>query len=315
MGRPLRLEYPGAVYHVMSRGHERAAMFRDDEDREQFLALLGVIAVREGWEVHGYCLLGNHYHLLVETPLGKLSQGMVSLNGRYARWFNRRHRRRGHFLEGRFRSVLVQKESHLLELLRYIVLNPVRARLVERAVDWKWSSYRATAGVWEAPQWLAVDWTLLQFARSRAAARKAFRRFVACADLGKRDEELEKSPYLGDQDFVTQVRRMLEGKQIPDEIPLRYRRLTHIGIEEVRTAVAREWRVSEQSLARRRGGDEKKAAVYLARQLTRLGGREVGAAFGVKAARVSHICGSIQSNSSSALVRRIARLQKQLEST
>src|SRR6478609_2595971 len=126
MVRPLRLEYPGAVYHVMTRGHERSAIFRSAEDRAKFLELLASITLDEKWDVHGYCLLGNHYHLLIETPEGDLSRGMRSLNGRYAQWFNWRHDRRGHVFEGRFRAVLVQKESHLLELHRYIVLNPVR---------------------------------------------------------------------------------------------------------------------------------------------------------------------------------------------
>jgi putative transposase len=157
MARPLRLQYPGAVYHVMARGHERSAVFRDAEDRAKFLALLASIVPDEKWEVHGYCLLGNHYHLLIETPGGELSRGMRSLNGKYAQWFNWRHDRRGHVFEGRFRAVLVQKESHLLELHRYIVLNPVRARLAERAGDWRWSSYRATAGLARSPGWLETD--------------------------------------------------------------------------------------------------------------------------------------------------------------
>ena len=142
MARPIRLEYPGAVYHVMSRGHERSAIFREGGDREKFHSVLGAVVGDERWELHGYCLMGNHYHLLVETPEGRLSRGVKALNGRYAQWFNWRHGRRGHLLESRFRSVLVQKDSHLMELVRYIVLNPVRAGLVERAGDWKWSSFR-----------------------------------------------------------------------------------------------------------------------------------------------------------------------------
>src|SRR5215813_3960948 len=171
MARPLRLEYPGAVYHVMARGQERSTIFREDADRERFCSILGAVVEDEGWQLHGYCLMGNHYHLLVETPDGHLSRGMRALNGRYAQWFNWKHDRRGHLLESRFRSVLIQKESHLLELLRYIVLNPLRAGLVERVGDWKWSSYRATAGLAEVPTWLSVDWTLSQLARRRSTAR------------------------------------------------------------------------------------------------------------------------------------------------
>ncbi len=312
MARPLRLEYPGAVYHVMARGHERSAIFRDDDDREKFLGLLESISEDEGWEIHGYCLMGNHYHVLVETPLGRLSRGIKALNGRYAQWFNWRHGRRGHFWEDRFRSVLVQKESHLLELHRYIVLNPVRARLVERAGEWRWSSYSATAGIVAAADWLQVDWTLSQFAQGRSAARGAFRRFVAQGGSGKEIEKLEESGAVGDRKFQQRIQKMLEGMEIPDEIPLRFRRPKQVGIEEIRREVAGAWVVPEEALAKRRAGDEKKAAIYLAKKLTRLGGREVGAAFGVKAARVSHVVRAIDDAPSSQLARRVERLRRRL---
>ncbi|HYV43133.1 MAG TPA: transposase [Thermoanaerobaculia bacterium] len=312
MARPLRLEYSGAVYHVMARGHERSAVFRDDGHREKFRGLLGSVSRDEGWEIHGYCLMGNHYHLLVETPLGKLSRGIKAVNGRYAQWFNRRHGRRGHFWEARFRSVLVQKESHLLELHRYIVLNPVRARLVERARDWRWSSYRATAGLEAAPDWLAVDWTLSQFARGRSTARGAFRRFVARGSSSKEIKELEKSGLLGDREFRRRIQEMLEGREIADEIPLRYRHPMEIEMDQIRREVAKEWRVSEGALAKRRAGDEKKAAIYLAKKLIRLGGREVGAAFGVKAAQVSHVIRAIDDVPTSPLARRIEGVRRRL---
>jgi putative transposase len=312
MTRPLRLEYPGAVYHVMSRGHERSAIFREDGDREKFHSVLGAVVGDERWELHGYCLMSNHYHLLVETPEGRLSRGVKALNGRYAQWFNWRHGRRGHLLESRFRSVLVQKDSHLMELLRYIVLNPVRAGLVERAGDWKWSSYRATAGMSEAPEWMAVDWTLSQFARRRTAARRAFRRFVAEAKgSGKEIETEEKSGCYGDQEFRQQIREMLDGKEISDEIPLRYRPARHaVTIAQVQVKVAREWDVPIETLARRRGGDDKRAAIYLAKKLTGIGGREIGAAFGVKPAQVSHIVRGIDDHPESPLSRRVNRLRK-----
>lgn len=157
MARPLRLEYEGAVYHVVARGHERGSVFRDERDWEKFLEVVGAVTQEHGWIVHGYCLMSNHFHLLVETPRGDLSAGMRSVNGRYAQFFNRRHGRRGHLFEGRFKAIVVQKDEHLLELCRYIVLNPVRAGLVERPEQWQWSSYRATAGHGEGPGWLEVD--------------------------------------------------------------------------------------------------------------------------------------------------------------
>jgi REP element-mobilizing transposase RayT len=130
------VEFPEAVYHVMSRGNEKSVIFRDDRDRRTFLAILASVIRKERWLLHSFCLLGNHYHLLVETPLGKLSHGMHGLNGHYTQQFNRRHERAGHLFEGRFKAIVVEKESHLLELHRYIVLNPVRAGLAATPEDW-----------------------------------------------------------------------------------------------------------------------------------------------------------------------------------
>ena len=126
MARPLRLDHAGAVWHLTSRGNERREIFREDEDRERFLRILAGVVKRFRWRVHAYVLMGNHYHLLVDTPEPTLSRGMKHLNGVYTQNFNRRHRRVGHLLQGRFKAILVERESHLLELTRYVVLNPVR---------------------------------------------------------------------------------------------------------------------------------------------------------------------------------------------
>jgi hypothetical protein len=254
----------------------------------------------------------NHYHLLVETPLGNLSRGMRSLNGRYTQWFNWKHRRSGHLFEGRFRSVLVQKETHLLELCRYVVLNPVRAGLVERPADWRWSNYPATAAG-RRSDWLEVDWTLAQFGRDRDLAQQEYRRFVAMGK-GKGDEKvLLRGPYLGDAEFRRRLQRMIEGKQPVDQVPRRYRRAAEPDLEAIRKAVAAEWKVSERGLSRRRGGEDKKAAIYLARKLTRLGGREIGEAFGVKAARVSNIVTEIDQGRGSRLSARLEKLRARLD--
>ena len=154
MARPLRLEFPGALYHVTSRGNQRGNIFDDNDDRRQFLLVLQEVCHRYNWICHAYCLMSNHYHLLIETPDGNLSQGMRQLNGVYTQYFNRRHGRVGHVFQGRYKGILVDKNSYLLELARYIVLNPVRAGLVRSAREWPWSSYRATAGLTECPGWL-----------------------------------------------------------------------------------------------------------------------------------------------------------------
>lgn len=136
MARPLRLDHAGAVWHVTSRGNERRESLRDERDRERFLELVGDIAGNLRWRVHAFVLMGNHFHLLLETPEPNLSRGMRQLNGIYSQWFNRRHRRVGHLMQDRFKAILVEKQSHLLELARYVVLNPVRAGLVQSAGQW-----------------------------------------------------------------------------------------------------------------------------------------------------------------------------------
>ena len=179
MARPLRLEHPGALWHVTARGNERGEVFRDDADRREFLAVLGRTASVYGWRLHAYVLMGNHYHLLVETPEPTLSRGMRDLNGVTTQRFNRRHGRTGHLFEGRFKAILVEREAHLLELVRYVVLNPVRAGLAKSPAAWAWSSYKATAGLAEAPEWLETSWTLEQFGRRPAEARRRYVAFVA----------------------------------------------------------------------------------------------------------------------------------------
>ncbi|HJP54023.1 MAG: transposase [Rhodospirillales bacterium] len=178
MARPLRIEYPGAVYHLTARGNAREDIFLDDGDRRLFLDLLAETIARFRWLCHAYCLMGNHYHLLIETPEANLSRGMRHLNGVYTQRFNRTHGRVGHVFQGRYKAILVERDAHLLELCRYLVLNPVRAGMVRSARNWRWSSHRAMAGQVAAPEWLATDWLLARFGRRAAPARAAYRRFV-----------------------------------------------------------------------------------------------------------------------------------------
>ncbi len=142
MARQLRIEYPGAIYHVTSRGNARSMIYADDKDREDFLRILALVVERYQWLCHAYCLMGNHYHLLIETPEGNLSKGMRQINGVYTQSYNRRHQRVGHLFQGRFKAILVEKESYLLQLCRYIVRNPVAANLCQSVDQWPWSSLR-----------------------------------------------------------------------------------------------------------------------------------------------------------------------------
>jgi REP element-mobilizing transposase RayT len=220
----LRIEYPGAVYHVTARGDARKAIFRDDGDRRAFLQTLAQLVERFGWVCHAYCLMNNHYHLLLETPQANLSRGMRQLNGIYSQAFNRRHRRVGHVLQGRFKSILVDRESYLLELARYVVLNPVRAKTVRRPADYPWSSYRATAGLCGAPPCLTRDWLLYQFGRDRDEAAKRYRQFIAeRPDRPKPWGDVIGQLFLGPEPFVRKMANRLKKVATNRDFPLRQR--------------------------------------------------------------------------------------------
>jgi putative transposase len=216
MARPLRIEFPGAVYHVTSRGNALENIYVDDTDREAFLDVLAQVVERFHWLCHAYCLMSNHYHLLVETVEPTLSRGMRQLNGVYTQGFNRRHQRVGHLFQGRFKAILVEREAYLLELCRYVVLNPVRAKLVRAAKDWRWSSYRATAGLAEAPSFLTTDWLLGQFSEKRPEAQRRYRRFVAAGKGASPWEELKGQIYLGSDAFIE---RLPKPEETVEEIP------------------------------------------------------------------------------------------------
>jgi putative transposase len=176
--RPPRIDAADCTHHITSRGNRRQEIFFDDIDRRRFLGLLDGISANLGWRLHAFCLMTNHYHLVVETRQPNLSRGMHRLNGMYARWFNWRHGFDGHVFQGRFHAVLVDNEAHLLELSRYQALNPVRAGLCASPSAWPWGSYRAVAGLAQPPPFLAVDRVLTYFGRDRQRAQQAFRTFV-----------------------------------------------------------------------------------------------------------------------------------------
>lgn len=220
MARPLRIEYPGAVYHVTGRGNERKAIFRDDQDRRAFLNTLHAVTLRYHWLCHAYCLMKNHYHLVIETPDGNLSLGMRQLNGVYTQGFNRRHKRAGHLFQGRFKAVVIQKESHLLETCRYVVLNPVRGKRVGRPDRWPWSSHLATAGLGKAQPCLTVNWILSQFSSDRKKAEAAYRKFVRDG-IGSPSiwHDLKAQSILGEEGFVDHFIDHVRGKERVADIP------------------------------------------------------------------------------------------------
>ena len=181
MARPLRIEFPGAVYHITSRGNGRQKIFLDDQDNRKFLELFGKTLERFNWICHAFCLMVNHYHLMIETPDANLSKGMHHLNANFCQSHNKRHDTVGHLFQGRFKAIVVDRDSYLMELARYVVLNPVRAGMVARPEDWPWSSYRATAGlpVSEGSEFVTTAWLLGQFGPDEMTARRRYLDFVS----------------------------------------------------------------------------------------------------------------------------------------
>jgi REP element-mobilizing transposase RayT len=220
MARPLRIQFPGALYHVTSRGNGRADIFLDDGDRQAFLNALATVCERLRWRCYAYCLMTNHYHLVLETPEGNLAQGMRQLNGVYTQRFNRQHGHVGHVLQGRYKAILVEREAYLLELTRYVVLNPVRAGMVAAPEQWPWSSYRALMSREPAPPWLARDQILGHFARAGDEARPRYVRFVRD---GLRQPSiwggLRHQMYLGSEEFVHRLQGQLQAPEQLEEIP------------------------------------------------------------------------------------------------
>ncbi len=220
MARPLRIEYAGAVYHVTSRGNEKKPIFKDDADRENFLNTLQHVNKRCNWICHAYSLMTNHYHLLIETPDGNLSIGMRQINSVYTQLFNKRHGRTGHLFQGRYKAILIQKDSHLLDVCRYVVLNPVRAKMVEEPEEWQWSSYLATGGKAKPHPCLTTDWVLGQFSGKRGKAEQEYQKFVHWG-IGQKSiwTEVRGQTLLGEEAFLEQlVVRLKKHKDIP-EIP------------------------------------------------------------------------------------------------
>lgn len=209
MTRPLRLEFPGALYHVTSRGNRQQPIYRDDSDRRAWQDALALACKRHNVVVHSFCQMGNHFHLLLETLEANLSQGMRQLNGAYTQHFNRRHRLVGHLFQGRYKAILVQKESYLLELCRYIALNPVRARMVGSPDEWQWSSHHFMVNSVSPPCWLDHDRLLGRFGDTRDAAMLAYRAFVLAGIGGPNPLDATRhGVLLGDDAFVSAHQRL-----------------------------------------------------------------------------------------------------------
>jgi putative transposase len=225
MARPLRIELAGGLYHVTSRGDRREDIYHGDADRHAWLDLFAQVCRQYNWICHAWCQMTNHYHIIIETAEGNLAQGMRQLNGVYTQTINRTYRRVGHVFQGRYKAILVEKDSYLLELARYVVLNPVRAGMVADAAQWPWSSYAAMIGNQTVPSWLQTDWILGQFSPQRSNGIALYIDFVrAGVGLPSLWEQLQRQVFLGSAEFVTRMQRFAPEQAMIAEIPRLQRR-------------------------------------------------------------------------------------------
>jgi putative transposase len=265
MSRPLRIEYAEAIYHITSRGNARMSIFKDDKDRRMLLNILEEVNDRYHWFCHAYCLMNNHYHLVIETSDGNLSKGMRQLNGIYTMRFNRRHGSVGHVFQGRYKAIVIQKESYLLEVCRYVVLNPQRAKLVEAPE--RWSSYRATAGIEKAHPCLTIDWVLGQFGSKKRTAEKRYRAFVMDGIRGHRIwDDVKGQSILGGEDFVSGLIDYARGYEEVKEIPKVQRYLNRPSLTEIFRNAKGEKRKRDRGIVetvKRWGYSEREVADYL----------------------------------------------------
>ncbi|UCD56412.1 MAG: transposase [Candidatus Hydrogenedentota bacterium] len=293
MARPLRIEYAGAVYHVTSRGNERKAIFRDDKDREKFFSFLSDLPNRFGVVIHGFVLMGNHYHVLLETRSPNLQRAMHYLNTAYTVYFNRRRRRAGHVLQGRYKAFVIDKDSYLLSVSRYLHLNPVRAGMVSRPEEYPWSSYREYIGKGTRRGWLTCDWVLEQFSKDPARARHGYKEFVEDAAGGSDNPfaSLKAGLVLGSERFFEEIKRKLSVKKDSD-VPQTRHFVDAISCDAVIRFVAACHGVEEREITGVGGWGSRarRICLYLLREFTDMSNAEIAARFQVSPSAVRKAC-------------------------
>lgn len=275
MARPLRIEYPGAFYHVTARGNEQKDIFKSKRDREKFLSYLEAATDRYGAVIHTYCLMNNHYHLMLETPLGNLSQIMKHINSSYTAYYNVKRKRAGHLLQGRYKAILVDADAYATELSRYIHLNPVKAGIVATPEEYPWTSYPSYTGDTSTPRWLKTDFILGYFGNRDTTARKQYRQFVhdvIAVDYPNPLQAAVASTVLGDPGFVGKIQEEhLNRKKADRDLPsLRQLRLKPSLDRIIRAANEASPEDARQA---------RKLAIYLCHQYSGARLKEIGAMY------------------------------------
>jgi REP element-mobilizing transposase RayT len=305
MTRPLRIEYPGAYYHITSRGNERKNIYINKGDRERFLAYLKSAHQRYGAVIHAFCLMSNHYHLFLETPKGNLSQIMRHINGAYTNYFNIRHKRIGHLFQGRYKAIIVEADSYAGELSRYIHLNPVRAGIVDIPEKFSWSSYQYYIGMKKKLDWLTVDFILCYFDNGNLHARKRYQEFVNARINVQYESPLEEtvaSTILGSDNFIELIKdTYLDRKKRDRNLPALKELIKSKDIAETYEEV--------EAIFNNKASLSKKITLYLFHKYTDTPLKEIGTYFGIGESAVSEA-----SRQFDIILKKNRKLQKEIES-
>ncbi len=278
MSRPLRLEFVGALYHITSRGNDRKSIYFDETDFELFLGILEDVCESYHCTVYAYCLMSNHYHLLLETAEPNLSKIMRQLNGVFTQSMNRKYHHVGHLFQGRYKAILVDKEAYLLELSRYIVLNPVRAKMVNSPDEWLWSNWHYMVGRAKSPKWLTTDFILNYFSSNRAKAIAKYVDFVSDGVNRNIWDDLQHQIFLGDDNFVEKhqlLAELIEGDV--SEIPSSQRQTDGLTLSEYQEKYT-----------------DKHSAIYNAYLSGQFTQKQIGEHFGLHYSRISQIISKLK---------------------
>jgi len=283
MARQLRIEYPDAYYHVTARGNERKEIFKSEKDREKFLSYLESAVNRYGAVIHVWCLMNNHYHLLVETPSGNLSQIMQHINGAYTNYFNTKRKRSGHLFQGRYKGILVEADEYAMELSRYIHLNPVRIGIVNEPGDYRWSSFQEYTGKRKITDWLSKEFILGYFDKSPPTAQKKYQQFVE-EMIGKEHEsplqQMVAATMLGTPEFVATIQEQhIDGKSPDRNLPALKQLKGKPSIDQILEIIRSDINEDDRFAT--------KVAIYLCHRFSGTKLKEIGERFGVKESAVS----------------------------
>ncbi len=295
MARPLRLQYPSALYHITARGNERKNIYRTDTDRQAFLRILSQAIERYRLILHAYVLMTNHYHLLLETQEANLSLAMRHLNGVYTSYFNRTHRRIGHLFQGRYKAILVEKESYLLELSRYIHLNPHRVRMGVGLGQYRWSSYPEYIGTRKAPAWLRREEVLGYFGRDLSKAQVSYRRYMEEGIRKGVENPWEKvlgQVVLGGEKFIGSIRAKI-GRGRDREIAGRRQLEDRPSLEAIKKQVQKALPMLRLLKKGNRSNPERAIMMYLGREMGGLSLKDLARRYGLDESTVSQAAGRV----------------------